>query len=100
MSDIKHLLPQVNRYFKANLHTHSNISDGMLSREELKKLYKDKGYQILSITDHNIIADHSDMNEDDFLMLTGTEVNINEPDMDRFTGKTYHLNLLAKRPDN
>lgn len=100
MSDKKHLLPQVDRYFKANLHTHSNISDGMLSREELKKLYKDKGYQILSITDHNIIADHSDLNEDDFLMLTGTEVNINEPDMDRFTGKTYHLNLLAKRPDN
>lgn len=31
MDTIKHLLPQVDRYFKANLHTHSNISDGSLS---------------------------------------------------------------------
>ena len=43
----KHLLPQGNPYFKANLHTHTNISDGMLSREETKQLYKDMGYQIL-----------------------------------------------------
>ena len=100
MSKKKYLLPQVQQYFKANLHTHTNISDGMLSREETKQLYKEKGYQILCITDHNIIADHSDLNDEDFLMLTGTEVNINDPDMCAFTGKTYHLNLIAKKPDN
>ena len=96
----KHLLPQGNPYFKASLHTHTTISDGMLSREELKQAYKDKGYQILCITDHNIIADHSCLNEPGFLMLTGTEVNINEDYMDAMYGKTYHLNLIAKRPDN
>ena len=35
----KNLLPQVDRYFKANLHTHSTISDGKMTREEVKKAY-------------------------------------------------------------
>lgn len=98
----KHLLPPVPRYFKANLHTHTTISDGKLSPEEMKQQYKDRGYQILCLTDHNIIVDHSDMNEEDFLMLTGAEYNINEHDWDtqRHWSKTYHLNFIAKRPDN
>ena len=71
MHKVKHLLPQVDRYFKANLHTHSTISDGKLSREEVKEAYKALGYQILCLTDDNTIVNHSDMNEPDFLMLTG-----------------------------
>ena len=39
MNTIKHLLPQVDRYFKTNLHTHSTISDGKLTREEVKEAY-------------------------------------------------------------
>ena len=100
MSAIKHLLPQVPRYFKANLHTHSTISDGKLSPEEVKAAYKALGYQILCLTDHNIIIDHSHMNDPDFLILTGIEININQPDWKRFTSKTYHINLIAKKPDN
>jgi len=100
MKNKKHLLPQVPRYFKANLHTHSDISDGKLTPEEVKAAYKAKGYQILSLTDHNTIADHSDMNEPDFLMLTGVEININSPVSHPIASKTYHLNLIAKRPDN
>ena len=100
MNTVKHLLPQVPRYFKANLHTHSTISDGLLTREEVKEAYKAKGYQILCLTDHNTIADHSDMNEPDLLMLTGMEVNINSPVKRDAGAQTYHLNLIAKRPDN
>lgn len=100
MSETKYLLPQT-QYFKANLHTHSTISDGQLSPQEVKQLYKDLGYQILALTDHNIIADHSDMNEPDFLMLTAVEINHNNENYrPRFDGQVYHLNLIAKRPDN
>ena len=95
-----HLLPQVDRFFKANLHTHSIISDGKLTPEEVKGAYKALGYQILCLTDHNTIVDHSDMNEPDFLMLTGIELNINAPDMTKVNGKTYHMILIAKEPDN
>ena len=97
----RHLLPQVNHYFKANLHTHSKISDGALSPIQVKDTYKELGYQILAITDHNITVDHSSMTEPDFLMLTGVEINVNHPNYrPRFDGKSYHLNLIAKRPDN
>ena len=36
---MKHLLPLVPKYFKANLHTHSTISDGDFSPADLKELY-------------------------------------------------------------
>lgn len=101
MANTKHLLPQVKQYFKANLHTHSTISDGKLTPQEIKQAYKDKGYQILAITDHNIIADHSDLTEPDFLMLTGVEVDQkHERYRIRFDGPVYHFNLISKRPDN
>ena len=100
MNTVKHLLPPVPRYFKANLHTHSNISDGKLTPEEVKAGYQACGYQILCLTDHNTIVNHSHMNEPDFLMLTGLEVNISAPDMTMTDGKTYHINLIAKDPEN
>lgn len=97
---MKHLLPLVPQYFKANLHTHSNISDGKLTPVQVKEAYKAAGYQILALTDHNVTANHSDMNEPDFLMLTGVEININSPVKDSIATKTYHLNLIAKEPEN
>ena len=97
----KYLLPQREQYFKTNLHTHSTISDGTLSPREVKDAYKAAGYQVLAITDHNVIVDHSHMNEPDFLMLTGIEINHNHKNYrPRFDGQVYHLNLIAKRPDN
>ena len=100
MEGIKYLLPQT-QYYKANLHTHSTISDGKLSPSEVKDLYKAKGYQILALTDHNIIVDHSSMNEPDFLMLTAVEVNLNHQNYrPGFDGQTYHFNLISKKPDH
>lgn len=98
----KYLLPQVGKVFRANLHSHTNISDGSPTPEEMKEYYKSRGYSILSITDHNIIADHSYLNDEDFLTITGAEYNINQEDWanKRLWCKTYHLNFIAKRPDN
>ncbi len=101
MSSIKHLLPPSHRYFKANLHTHTTISDGKLSPVEVKEMYKQMGYQILAITDHNIVVDHSTMTEPDFLMLTGMELNYNHANYRPwFDGQSYHFNLIAKEPHN
>jgi len=98
MDMVKHLLPQVAQYYKANLHTHSTISDGKLTPQELKEAYKSKGYSILSITDHNVVADHSDLTDNSFLMLTGAEYNIDQTG-GGYHRKTYHLNFIAKRPE-
>ena len=99
MNTVKHLLPQVKKYFKTCLHTHSTISDGKLTPAEVKDHYKAHGYSILSLTDHNIVVDHSDMNEEDFLMLTGAEYNTEQSGKPFCNQKTYHLNFIAKRPD-
>lgn len=100
MNKVKYLLPSVAQYFKANLHTHSTVSDGRLTPKEAKGAYKAAGYQILCLTDHKVIVDHSALNDPDFLMLTGMEVNVNAEAIPPFSAKTYHLNLIAKRPDN
>lgn len=42
-------------YYKANLHTHSNASDGDLSITDMVSLYYEKGYDILCMTDHGVI---------------------------------------------
>jgi hypothetical protein len=38
MDSVKHLLPQVKKYFKTNLHTHSTISDGKLTPEKYQEI--------------------------------------------------------------
>ena len=97
----KQLLPQVARYFKTNLHTHTTISDGKLTPEQTKAEYQKRGYQILSITDHHVIVDHSALNDESFLCLTGIEVDLHHADYrSGIDGGAYHLNLIAKRPDN
>ena len=100
MEQIKHLLPQL-PYYKAALHTHSTMSDGKQTPEEVKRSHREKGYQILCITDHNINVSYPELNEPDFLMLTGMEINTRQEEpWDVFNDKTYHLLFIAKRPDN
>lgn len=40
------------RFFKGNIHTHSNLSDGALPPEEVCRRYREAGYDFLSLTDH------------------------------------------------
>ncbi|GAB3238644.1 CehA/McbA family metallohydrolase [Kineosporia babensis] len=44
--------PGSGRFWRGNLHTHSNRSDGALSPEETARIYQDAGYDFLAITDH------------------------------------------------
>ena len=90
---MKHLLPQ-KPFFKANLHTHSTISDGKLTPEEVKAVYKERGYSILSITDHSVMIPHNDLTDPDFLMITGTEIDFPLSG----SAKTCHLCMLSRDP--
>ena len=44
------LLPEGGRFYKANLHCHSTLSDGALTIGELKEAYKSRGYSVLAYT--------------------------------------------------
>ena len=98
----KTLLDGNKKQFKANLHCHSNLSDGALTPEELKRVYKEHGYDVLAITDHCRPCDHSDLTDEDFLMLTGYEAYIRPSKSCTYDvwSPEVHLNLFAKEPHN
>ena len=97
-----YLISPDKKQYKANLHCHSTNSDGKLTPEQLKEAYKNHGYSVLSITDHEVPADHTHMTDQDFLMLTGYEAYI-RPDPNcsyDVYAPEVHLNLFARDPHN
>ena len=97
-----YLISPFKKQYKANLHCHSVISDGKKTPEELKEMYKAHGYSILSITDHETPRNHSDLNDSEFITITGYETYV-RPDpnciFDRYS-KEIHINLFARDPEN
>lgn len=101
------------QWHKANLHCHTNRSDGFYSPEEIKKLYMEQGYSIVAFTDHELIFDNSYLTDDKFVAITSSEYSItlkdkpfNETYYDKNKPiewnqiKTMHLNMFSKDPHN
>ncbi len=98
----KYLLPEKGTYYKANLHCHSTVSDGRWTPEEIKRAYMKRGYSIVAYTDHDVMIDHSDLAEANFLPLRGYEMEINEkrPGNPNFNCvKCCHMCLIALEPE-
>ena len=98
----KYLLPQAGNFYKANLHSHSTISDGKLTPQEMKELYKSKGYSIIAYTDHDVMIPHHELTDDTFLALTGFEAEFNQFDSypaKAMNPKTCHLCFVAGKSD-
>ncbi len=74
----KYLLPQNGNFYKANLHCHSTVSDGKKTPEDIKQIYKSKGYSIVAYTDHDILIPHDELTDDTFLALNGVELGVTE----------------------
>lgn len=97
----KYIIPKEGTFYKANLHSHSTCSDGKMTPEAMKEIYKSAGYSVLSYSDHNVLIDHSDLNDDDFLCLLSTEIDVlrypgkKEPDL-----PCYHINFYPQDPHN
>ena len=72
----KYLLPETGTFYKANLHCHTTISDGKKTPEEIKDLYKKKGYSVVAYTDHNAFIPHNDLSDETFLALNGMEIDV------------------------
>ena len=72
------LLDETKPFFKANMHCHTVCSDGQKTPTEIKAHYKANGYSIVAFTDHEHLLDHSDLNDDAFLAITGCELGIKE----------------------
>ena len=72
-------------WFKGNLHTHSNESDGDSSPRKVVEWYRDNGYDWLALTDHNVrtVLSPEDTPEKSPLVLTGEEVTVHMPNSDK-----------------
>ena len=56
-------------WLKGNLHSHSTMSDGRLTPEEMKEAYKHHGYDFLVISDHDRYTNTKNMTEENFTMV-------------------------------
>ena len=90
-----YLLPQNGNFYKANLHSHSTLSDGKWTIEEMKENYKAQGYSIIAYTDHHVFLTHNDLADEDFLPLNGYEIDIPEDKPWSNYIKTCHFCLIA-----
>ncbi len=56
-------------WIKGCFHIHSTYSDGELEPVEIYNIYKDKGYDFIALTDHNIITKIDNKPDKDFLVI-------------------------------
>ena len=92
---MKSLLPfsLPGRFWRGNIHTHSNLSDGALVPAAVIEAYKNAGYDFLQLSEHFIshfnwpIADTRNFRGNDFTTLIGVELHAPETS----TGELWHI---------
>lgn len=68
-------------FWRGNLHTHSNLSDGALDPVEVCRRYKAEGYDFIALTDHFVgafgypVADTVPFRDDAFTTILGAELH-------------------------
>ena len=107
----KYLLPEKGNFYKVNMHSHSTLSDGLFSPEELKEIYMSKGYSAIAFTEHGWNYDVNYLTDENFVAIRAYEYDVLDPNgtcFELYEGpalapdhrEMVHLNLYAKTPDN
>ena len=96
----QYLFPEHAGFYKANLHCHTNLSDGELSPAEVKQAYLAEGYSVVAFTDHEALLDHSDLCDDRFIALNGYETAVKSKNGVPTTPllPVHHINFIKKKP--
>jgi len=82
-------------WYKGNLHTHSNKSDGTRTCEQLVEMYRTDGYDFLSITDHGVLTETHEYQKKDFITIPGEEICVGTSE----AGTYFHIvGLGIERP--
>jgi hypothetical protein len=80
-------------FYRGNLHTHSTLSDGKLSPEEVCRVYREAGYDFIALTDHFMqqfnypVADTTAFRSDTFTTLFGAELHAGKTEL----GELWHI---------
>ena len=72
----QYLLPEKGKFYKANLHMHTTVSDGANTPQEVKEAYQKEGYSIVAFSDHEVMVPHNELTDCNFLALTAFEKSI------------------------
>lgn len=89
------------RFWRGNLHTHSTVSDGHRSVEDMCRFYRENGYDFLAITDHFMeryrypIANTRPYRTADFTTIIGAELHSGT----MANGELWHI-LAVGLPDD
>ena len=89
------------RFYKGNLHTHSDKSDGILSPEEVCRRYAENDYDFISLTDHFVglfdypIVSTECFRTEFFTTILGAEVHSGSME----NGEIWHI-LAVGLPKN
>jgi predicted metal-dependent phosphoesterase TrpH len=81
------------RFWRGNLHTHSNLSDGALEPKAVVDAYKNAGYDFMQLSEHFIgnfdfpIADTRSFRSNNFTTLIGAELHAPETKV----GELWHI---------
>jgi predicted metal-dependent phosphoesterase TrpH len=69
------------RFFRGNLHCHSNRSDGLLKPEDVAAAYSDAGYDFIVLSDHFEaeygwrVTDTRSLRDEGFTTIVGAELS-------------------------
>jgi hypothetical protein len=81
------------RFWRGNLHTHSNLSDGRLPPDKVVEAYKDAGYDFMMLSDHFLdrygwpMADTRGMRSNRLTPIIGAELHAPETAV----GELWHI---------
>ena len=90
------------RWFKGNLHAHTELSDGALSPARVVEIYKKHNYDFLAVTDHDLYDACPELSDEDFLILPSGEFAINNLRGERTPQRPEHsfdIVFYLKDPD-
>jgi len=79
------------KWYKGNVHAHTTVSDGTRTPETLVDMYREAGYDFLSVTDHSVVANTSGLGSPGFLLVPGEEICVGRS----HAGTLYHLVALG-----
>ena len=101
-----YLLPEQGNFYKVNMHSHSTLSDGRHTPEELKQMYTERGYHAIAYTEHGKLHDLSHLSDENFVAIRSYEIDfLNKEDTPfcfyKGPGRSFahmeavHMNLYA-----
>ncbi|HOX37743.1 MAG TPA: CehA/McbA family metallohydrolase [Candidatus Brocadiia bacterium] len=74
-------------WLKANLHTHTTVSDGSVPPQERIGQYAREGYRVLALTDHNAVVDVDALDPMGMILIRGVETTAQTADKFAY----YHI---------